>query len=167
VSFNPKKLADVTIKVFLSRWSSAVNAQLERIIEKRTRPRSRAFNPSGEYWSDVAFLLESMCQFYKWLDIAKERWPIMCSLQQPDPRFISDAKDLRKMFIHADEFLIGDGRGAAQDRFIASTPFGHGGTDVMWADNALSVGGRLYILDAAHDIKKVAKILDQNGYFMD
>jgi hypothetical protein len=161
------ELADVTIKVFLFRWSTAVRAQFDRIRNRRVSPPNDSSHLSGEDWSDTALLLEAMSQFYRWLDIANERWPRIKTLRQPNEAFKKETLDLRKMMIHADDFLVGKGRGEANQRFVAKTPFGHCGTTVQWADNVLVVGGRLFIMDAAHDVICVAESLDNEDFLCD
>jgi hypothetical protein len=160
-------IADPIIQHYLWRWAAAIAAQVERIKaghETGAYSRGDFYSGAGDGWSDCVLLLESLTQFHRWYDHAALRWPSIGKLPRLDTSLRAGVADLRKMTIHADDFVRGDGRGTAQSRFVAETPFGHAATTYQIADGVLIFGGRLPLLDAAVDALNCAKCLSENGF---
>jgi hypothetical protein len=162
LSTQVQQIADPTISFYLYRWAAAVSAQAARIkrgVDSKAYFHGNFDSGSGDLWSDSVLLLESIAQFHRWYDHAARRWPSITTKRQPNLEIRSQVADLRKMTIHADDFIQGQGRGTAQSRFIADTPFQHSATTVQIEAGVLVLGGRLAILDAAIDIIECAKML--------
>jgi hypothetical protein len=142
-----KPLSEGIVSLMLFRWAAAVCAQQARLLVglKSLSNRNDEFETGdGDIWSDSILLLEAMSQFYRWYDHATHFWNNVPSMAPLDVQIRKHVEDLRKMTIHMDGFIQGKGRGTAQSRFVADTPFQHDASGMIYSlERGVVIGGRL------------------------